>query len=137
VLTRLGQLSEGVRHFTEAARTVGGALIGSTTVAASDARPPHPPPPPNKVKLLVVGKGKTPINRPANVIFAGPMADLENAYAAADLFLFLPIYEPSANVVFEALAAGLPVITSAHNGAAELIEEGVNGSVVDDPSDIA
>ena len=65
------------------------------------------------------------------------MADLENAYAAADLFLLLPIYEPSANVVFEALAAGLPVITSGHNGAAELIEEGVNGTVVDDPSDIA
>jgi len=52
------------------------------------------------------------------------------------LFLFLPIYEPSANVVFEALAAGLPVVTTAQNGAAEVIEEGVNGTVVDDPSDI-
>ena len=38
--------------------------------------------------------------------------------------------------VFEALAAGLPVVTTAQNGAAELIEEGINGSVVDDPADI-
>ena len=86
--------------------------------------------------MLVVGEGKKPISRPANVLFAGPMSKTEDAYAAADLFLFLPIYEPSANVVIEALAAGLPVVTSAQNGAAELIEEGVNGSVVDDPSDI-
>jgi UDP-glucose:(heptosyl)LPS alpha-1,3-glucosyltransferase len=50
--------------------------------------------------------------------------------------LFPPIYEPSANVVFEALAAGLPVVTSALNGAAEVLLEGVHGSVLADPSDI-
>ena len=38
--------------------------------------------------------------------------------------------------MFEALAAGLPVVTSLQNGANEMIEEKVNGSVVDDPSDI-
>jgi len=50
--------------------------------------------------------------------------------------VFPPIYEPSANVVFEALAAGLPVVTSSCNGASEVIEEGINGTVVADPSDI-
>ncbi len=89
-----------------------------------------------RVKLLVAGKGRRPLFPPAGVIFAGPMPDLENAYAAADLFVFPPIYEPSANVCFEALAAGLPVVTSACNGAAEVIEEKVNGSVVFDPSDV-
>lgn len=89
-----------------------------------------------RVKLLVAGKGRRPLFPPAGVIFAGPMPDLENAYAAADLFVFPPIYEPSANVCFEALAAGLPVMTSACNGAAEVIEEQVNGSVVADPSDV-
>ncbi len=44
--------------------------------------------------------------------------------------MFPPIYEPSANVVFEALAAGLPVVTSINNGAAEVIQENVTGSVV-------
>jgi UDP-glucose:(heptosyl)LPS alpha-1,3-glucosyltransferase len=87
-------------------------------------------------KLVVAGKGRPPCNAPQSVRFAGPMADLENAYAAADLLVFPPIYEPSANVVFEALAAGLPVVTSACNGAAEVIEEGINGTVVADPSDI-
>jgi UDP-glucose:(heptosyl)LPS alpha-1,3-glucosyltransferase len=47
-----------------------------------------------------------------------------------------PIYEPCSNVVFEALAAGLPVITTRQNGASELIQEDVNGSVLDDPADI-
>jgi UDP-glucose:(heptosyl)LPS alpha-1,3-glucosyltransferase len=88
------------------------------------------------LKLVVAGKGRPPRNAPSGVRFVGPMADLENAYAAADLFVFPPIYEPSANVVFEALAAGLPVVTSACNGAAEVIEEGINGTVVADSSDI-
>jgi UDP-glucose:(heptosyl)LPS alpha-1,3-glucosyltransferase len=88
-----------------------------------------------QVRLLVVGKGRRPGGAPANVIFAGEMSDVENAYAAADLFVFLPIYEPSSNVVAEALAAGLPVVTTAQNGASELIAGGVNGSVIPSPTD--
>lgn len=90
---------------------------------------------PSLTKLLVVGKGRQPSPFPPNVIFAGPMPSVEDAYAAADLFVFLPIYEPSANVVFEALAAGLPVVTSAQNGAAELIQERINGTVIENPAD--
>ncbi len=89
-----------------------------------------------RVKLLVAGKGRRSWFTPANAIFAGPMADVENAYAAADLLVFPPIYEPSANVCFEALAAGLPVVTSACNGAAEILDEGVNGTVLAEPSDV-
>lgn len=88
-----------------------------------------------RVKLLVAGKGRSLDSVGANVIFAGSMPDVENAYAASDLFVFPPVYEPSSNVVLEALAAGVPVITSIHNGASEFIEEQCNGSVIDDPSD--
>jgi UDP-glucose:(heptosyl)LPS alpha-1,3-glucosyltransferase len=88
------------------------------------------------LNLVVAGKGRSLRNAPNGVRFVGALGDLENAYAAADLFVFPPIYEPSANVVFEALAAGLPVVTSVFNGAAEVIEEGINGTVVADPSDI-
>jgi UDP-glucose:(heptosyl)LPS alpha-1,3-glucosyltransferase len=89
-----------------------------------------------RVRLLVVGKGHPPRGAASeDVLFTGPMDDVENAYAAADLLVFLPIYEPSANVVVEALAAGLPVVTSAGNGASELIQAGVNGSVINDPAD--
>lgn len=87
------------------------------------------------MKLLVVGKGRKPRRVPDNVIFAGPLAEVEQAYAAADLLTFLPIYEPSSNVVTEALASGLPVITSAFNGAAELVEPGINGDVLAEPAD--
>jgi UDP-glucose:(heptosyl)LPS alpha-1,3-glucosyltransferase len=88
-----------------------------------------------KMRLLVVGRGTPPAPCPEGVIFQGPMPDVEQTYAAADLFVFLPIYEPSANVCFEALAAGLPVVTTRQNGAHEIIEEGVNGSVVGNPAD--
>ncbi|MBI4661670.1 MAG: glycosyltransferase family 4 protein [Verrucomicrobia bacterium] len=88
------------------------------------------------IKLLVIGKGKRPFRVPKNVSFARPVSEIEQAYAAADLFVFLPIYEPSANVVCEALAAGVPVVTSALNGASELIQQGVNGSVIQNPSDL-
>jgi len=86
-------------------------------------------------KMLVVGKGNPPFHV-SGVTYAGVLREVEVAYAASDLFLFPPIYEPSANVCFEALAAGLPVITSSSNGAAEVLEEGVNGSVIRDPRDI-
>ena len=87
------------------------------------------------LKLLVVGKGRKPGSVPSNTIFTGPLSNVAAAYAAADLFVFLPIYEPSANVVVEALVAGLPVVTTIYNGASELIEDGVNGTVVNDPAD--
>ena len=87
-----------------------------------------------RARLLVVSRDSAPHSRPPNIIFAGPMADVENAYAAADVFVFLPIYEPSSNVVVEALAAGLPVVTSSFNGAGEILKEGVNGSIVRDIS---
>ena len=92
-------------------------------------------PPPFPVKLLVVGKDKQPSGTSPHVIFAGSMDQVEDAYAAADLFVFLPIYEPSANVVFEALAAGVPVVTSSFNGSCELISEGINGTTIQNPRD--
>lgn len=89
-----------------------------------------------RIRLLVVGKGSPPGQPPSNVIFAGSLAAVEDAYAAADLFVFLPIYEPSANVCFEALAAGLPVVTSSQNGAGEILVENLTGSVVQRPDDV-
>jgi len=92
---------------------------------------------PMPLKLVVAGKGRPPKGAPANVIFAGAVPDMENACAAADLFVLTPIYEPSANVCIEALAAGLPVITTRQNGASEWIQDGVNGAVLSSPADIA
>ena len=92
---------------------------------------------PKPIKLLVAGKGRQPVLSRPDIIFAGPIKDIENIYAAADLFVFLPVYEPSSNVVYESLAAGLPVVSTAQDGSSELIREGVNGSVVQNPADRA
>jgi UDP-glucose:(heptosyl)LPS alpha-1,3-glucosyltransferase len=89
-----------------------------------------------QVKLLVVGKGRLSGQPPPNVTLAGPMPKVEEAYAAADLMTFLPIYEPCANVIAEALCSGLPVITSRFNGASELIQPGINGHILEDPADL-
>jgi UDP-glucose:(heptosyl)LPS alpha-1,3-glucosyltransferase len=89
-----------------------------------------------QVKLLVAGRGRRSGTLPHNVILAGPLTDVEQAYAAADLMTFVPIYEPCANAVAEGLASGLPVITSRCNGACELIDPGLNGEVLNDPSDL-
>ncbi len=66
----------------------------------------------------------------SRVRFIGPVADPLPYYAMADLFLLPTIYDPFPNAALEAMACGLPVITTDACGAAELIEEGVNGWVV-------
>ncbi len=63
----------------------------------------------------------------------GAVRDLPALYAAADIFLLPTLYDPFSNACLEALAAGLPVITTRHNGFSEIIEHGVHGSIVDDP----
>ncbi len=90
----------------------------------------------NNIRLLVVGKGKKPIFTPQGTIFTGPIDDVRDAYHAADLLVFLPIYEPSSNVVYEALASDLAVVTTKFNGASEIIREGKNGTVLSDPSNL-
>lgn len=65
------------------------------------------------------------------VHFTGGLADVTPMYAAADCLVLPTLYEPFGNVVLEALACGLPVVTSTRNGAAEVIEPGVNGYVCD------
>lgn len=68
------------------------------------------------------------------VRFLGPRADLEALLAAADGLLLPTRYDAFANVCLEAAAAGLPVITTAANGAAEIARRA--GIVVDDPEDV-
>ena len=43
-------------------------------------------------------------------------------------------YDPCSLVVLEALACGLPVITTAQNGASELLTDGVDGYVLTAPT---
>lgn len=67
----------------------------------------------------------------ARVIFAGPQKDVLPYYGAADALLLPTLYDPFPNVVLEAAACGLPVITSRQCGAAEILAEGETGFVHD------
>jgi UDP-glucose:(heptosyl)LPS alpha-1,3-glucosyltransferase len=71
------------------------------------------------------------------VIFQGFCGDMRQAYFAADFLVHPTFYDPCSLVVLEALACGLPVITSRYNGAAELLNPNPAGLVIDDPHDHA
>ncbi len=97
------------------------------------------------IKLLVVGRvsGEPQqglIERAGLkgcVRFVGPSADVGRYYAAADLFVLPTYYEAWGLVIVEALAMGLPVVTSRLAGAAIAVVEGRTGLLLDDPQDAA
>lgn len=68
--------------------------------------------------------------------FAGPLADVVPAYAAADVYVQPTWYDPCSLVVLEALACGRPVITTRLNGASELMEDGRDGLILETPAGI-
>ena len=71
------------------------------------------------------------------VQFLGFRSDPRDAYFAADFLVHPTFYDPCSLVVLEALACGLPVITTQYNGARELFTEPDEGLVVRDPHDAA
>jgi len=59
----------------------------------------------------------------ARVRFLGFRRDMRTLYAAADALLLPTRYDACANSCLEAAAAGIPVLTSTANGAAELFTD--------------
>jgi UDP-glucose:(heptosyl)LPS alpha-1,3-glucosyltransferase len=64
------------------------------------------------------------------VRFAGPQAEVLPYYQGADAFVLPTLYDPQSNAVLEAMACGLPAITSTSCGVAELLSP-ASGYVVD------
>jgi UDP-glucose:(heptosyl)LPS alpha-1,3-glucosyltransferase len=93
------------------------------------------------VRLVVVGgKNRRPTlgsSAAGVVIHVGAIDDPVPYYAAADVFVLPTFYDPCSLSVSEAAASGLPSVTTRFNGAAELLTEGVDGSVISDPADDA
>ena len=97
-----------------------------------------------KMRLLVAGRGdasrykttRMRFWREDPVKFVGEVADLAPVYAAADIFVLPTIYDPFSNACLEALASGLPVITTRSNGFSEIIKDGVHGSVIEDAGNL-
>ena len=89
-----------------------------------------------KMRLLVAGRGNDALYKSPVAQFLGSVSALPPVYAAADVFLLPTIYDPFSNASLEALASGLPVVTTRANGFAEIMRDGVDGSVVERPDDV-
>jgi UDP-glucose:(heptosyl)LPS alpha-1,3-glucosyltransferase len=90
--------------------------------------------------LIVVGKDKHKarylrqsrrLGIADRVRMVGVQRDVAPFYGAADALLLPSLYDAMPSVALEAMACGLPVVTSTKCGAAELIVEGENGYVRD------
>ncbi len=101
--------------------------------------------------ILVAGKGTGPsqvreahrrirrLGLSHRVTLAGPVSHSIHALAAADIVGHLTWHDSFGFVVLEAMATGLPVVTTPYAGASELIEPETTGLVVDpgQPADVA
>ncbi len=96
------------------------------------------------VRMLVAGvENAAPWDRMAvrlgvreRVTFAGIVGDMRPVYAQADVLLHPTRWDACSLVVLEAMACGLPVATTAMNGAADTIVSGTSGFVLPSPEDV-
>lgn len=94
-------------------------------------------------KLLVVGNDvRGPYEKTLRdygidkrVAFLTPSTDVLKFYAAADAYVGPSLEDAYGLPVLEAMACGLPVIASARAGVSEILRNGINGLVLDDPRD--
>ena len=93
--------------------------------------------------LLVIGQGDFDRYRQiarkhgveGRVIFAGLNKEVWQYYAASDVVVLPTLNEAFGLVVLEAMSMGLPVLVSSLAGASELVEDGLNGLLIKDPTD--
>lgn len=94
--------------------------------------------------IVVVGRPPSPaLNRLVDrlglkdtVVFPGSTREPEKFYRECDVFVLPTFYDACSLVVFEAMAAGLPAITTVYNGAAGIIHDRIDGAILEDPADI-
>lgn len=99
-----------------------------------------------KVKLIVAGhdlaehhsfvERTKAIGINEQVLFIGHVSDMRKWYAASDAFLLPTMYEGFSLAIIEAMASGLPVITTKVAGAIDLVTDRVDGLLINLPVDL-
>ena len=91
------------------------------------------------VRFLIVGDGDQmePLRRQADalgiassVVFAGHRMDVPALLGALDVFCISSTYEGTPLALFEAMAAGKAIVSTAVDGCREVLEDGVTGLLV-------
>ncbi len=103
--------------------------------ASQPARPPY---------LVVAGRARSSkyrhlakrLNVNKNIIFLGPVRNIQNALSITDVAVLPTFYDPSSRFILEAIAARKPVITTQFNGATDLFVNDRHGKVIDSPRNI-
>lgn len=105
------------------------------------------------VKFVVIGEDKSPqmgyrksleslvaeLGLGGSVAMPGWQDDMPGALSSLTLFVSAARSEPFGLAIVEAMAAGLPVVAAASEGASEIIEDGLTGKLVPlgDPESLA
>lgn len=71
------------------------------------------------------------LNIESRVVWLGFIRDIAPVYRVADVFGLLSSYEGMPNALLEAMASGLASIVTNISGCSELINDGVNGFIVE------
>jgi UDP-glucose:(heptosyl)LPS alpha-1,3-glucosyltransferase len=94
------------------------------------------------VHLVVVGgrgreayEAQVSMRLGGRVFFAGAHRDVAAFYGASDVCVLPSFEEPFGLPILEAMACGVPVIVSRCSGVAEVIDDGRDGLLLEDPAD--
>ena len=103
--------------------------------------------PTSRIRILIAGRGKTDKYRGIaedvgvgdRLVWAGNVPDVAGYYAAADIFALPTRYDAFSNSTMEALACGLPVVTTRTNGVSEILKDGEDAFIIEpnDPAGLA
>jgi UDP-glucose:(heptosyl)LPS alpha-1,3-glucosyltransferase len=137
IRTKHGIVEESVILFVSNNFRMKGLVFLMKALASLKKKSPAP------FRLLILGRDRQePYRRLANriglsgeIIFAGSTDNPEKYYGAADLLVHPSFYDACSLTVLEALASGLPVITTSTNGASGVLHQGEEGYVLSDPRD--
>lgn len=96
-----------------------------------------------RIGVVVAGNGRVSHYRRiasslgcgAVVRFVGNQPDPVPYYHAADVYVQPTFHDPCSLVVLEAMACGLPALTTRYNGVSEIMVDGLHGFVLNDPAD--